>query len=32
MCRAFYALMKARHAPAIANVVGDAAHTHDRPG
>jgi hypothetical protein len=32
MCRAFYALMKARHAGTITNVVGNAVHTHDRPG
>ena len=29
MCRAFYALMKARHAGVIINVVGNAAQTHD---
>ena len=29
MCRAFYALMKARHAGVIVNVVGNAADTHD---
>lgn len=29
MCRAFYALMKARHAGIIVNVVGHAADTHD---
>jgi len=29
MCRAFYALMKARHAGVIVNVVGHAADTHD---
>lgn len=29
MCRAFYALMKARHAGVIINVVGNAADTHD---
>jgi 3-oxoacyl-[acyl-carrier protein] reductase len=29
MCRAFYALMKARQAGVIINVIGNAAHTHD---
>jgi 3-oxoacyl-[acyl-carrier protein] reductase len=29
MCRAFYALMKARQAGVIINVVGNAADTHD---
>jgi len=29
MCRAFYALMKARHAGVIVNIVGNAADTHD---
>jgi 3-oxoacyl-[acyl-carrier protein] reductase len=29
MCRAFYALMKARHAGVIINVIGNAAQTHD---
>jgi len=29
MCRAFYALMKGRHAGVIVNVVGNAADTHD---
>jgi hypothetical protein len=29
MCRAFYTLMKARHAGVIVNVVGNAADTHD---
>jgi 3-oxoacyl-[acyl-carrier protein] reductase len=29
MCRAFYALMKARNAGTIVNVVGNAAQTHD---
>jgi hypothetical protein len=31
ICRTFYALMKARHAGVIINVVGNAAQTHD-PG
>ena len=29
MCRAFYALMKARQAGVIINVIGNAALTHD---
>jgi hypothetical protein len=29
MCRAFYALMKARHAGVMINVIGKAAQTHD---
>jgi 3-oxoacyl-[acyl-carrier protein] reductase len=29
MCRAFYTLMKARHAGVIINVIGNAAQTHD---
>ncbi len=29
MCRAFYALMKARHGGVIINVIGNAADTHD---